>query len=74
MSKMKTEIKVGDTFRVFEVVNPMFESEDKFIGKQSLERKSVLRLNYLFISDNIWDIKHELKQVGTIRIKSLKDK
>ena len=68
---MKTEIKVGDTFRVFEVVKPENTVKD-YKGKQFVETyKGALAYS---IYAELAFAEHELKQVGTIRIKSLKDK
>lgn len=71
--------KVGDTFRVFEVV----DSHKHINGKTGIEIEfdkfdCDLSHHILFerkiINNRMWFRAEELKQVGTIRIKSLKDK
>jgi len=75
MSKM--EIKVGDTFRVFEVVN--FPDHSCPIGCTGIEvaflnGDSCPHLVKINTEDReCWFESSELKQVGTIRIKHLKD-
>lgn len=68
-------MKVGDTFRVFEVV----DNNLTIFGKTGIEYKydnngSLNHRIYLNAKcfSNIWMKPKELKQVGTIRIKSLK--
>jgi hypothetical protein len=64
---MMKNVKVGDTFRVFEVAYPCglaipFKGKTVVANKDNTVKISGMHLDYL-----------ELKQVGTIRIKSLKN-
>lgn len=74
-------MKVGDTFRVFEVQIDNYSSG--LVGKQSIEVNNQYYKNYhgvdLFLDIGIGEYPHygiddrnQAKQVGTIRIKSLK--
>ena len=75
---MKKQIKVGDTFRVFEVVN--FPDNSCPIGLQGIEVRVKENQTYPYLvkintpDRECWFESSEIKQVGTIRIKSLKDK
>lgn len=75
---MNNQIKVGDTFPVFEVVNTT-RADKTIIGKTTIELGEYMffkKIKYRTVpindNDRFW--KSELKQVGTIRIKNLKDK
>lgn len=74
---MNKQIKVGDTFRVFEVVNTT-RQDRTIIGKTTIELAEYMyfkKIKYRTVLINnesrFW--KYELKQVGTIRVTSLKD-
>ena len=69
-------MKVGDTFRVFEVVKPGLGFE-ACLEKTGIEESYVENLEYPhrlnLINCNSVFRSSEIKQVGTIRIKSLKN-
>lgn len=74
-------MKVGDTFRLFEVVvtaeyydflNSKTGIEIKF-DKSDSNLPHLILLNNKNINNRLWFKSKELKQVGTIRIKSLKN-
>lgn len=82
---MNNKIKVGDTFPVYEVIYfpPNKALKIDMIGKVGLGLDTILSNNslkayahQLVVSDynSVWFKTDEIKQVGTLRIKSLKPK
>ena len=65
---MGKEVKVGDTFKVFEVVLTKFKGSQ---GVQIGQDDSVVKLTVSTLKYG-WFTNKEIKRVGTIRIKSLK--
>jgi len=70
-------MKVGDTFRVFEVLNTYDFLNSKTgieiqFDKSDSNLPHRILLNNKNINNRMWFKSKELKQVGTIRIKSLK--